>query len=641
MRLPFNLSLRRSRNAAVLAYDGLAAGLSFLLALNMRWAEQMWIHAASYWLHGAILCTIIMTLFIIATRFYRRLWRYVSIKDITDLMKLAVATLGLFYVLLFFTTRLEMMPRSVPVIHALALLALLCAPRFLYRAAQERRLQLPTHQQIPVLLVGAGPEAEAFIRESRRSLAFPYRPVGLVARESGITGRLLQGVRVYGELHALGHIVHKLNSKGLAPQRVILTDPHLDGAEISDVLNYTQSQNIPLARIPRLTDLQGGEMTLQIKPIDVADILGRPQTAPDCAKMRRIVAGKVVMVTGAGGSIGAELVRQLAGFNPERLVLLDHGEYNLYMIDRELQEMAGELPRHARLADIRDEKALAQIFKEEMPQVVFHTAALKHVPLCETNPEEAVLTNVIGTQHVADCCAKSGVELMVLISTDKAVNPSNVMGACKRLAESYCQALGQSGAKTRFITVRFGNVLGSTGSVVPLFEHQLRRGGPLTVTHKDMTRYFMTIGEAVQLVILSAALGMEQNDQPAPIFVLDMGEPVRIDDLALQMIRLAGLRPHQDIEIVYTGLRPGEKLHEELFYDCEPTLTTPHNSIHLARARDMALKPLRKKMDQLYEAALLRQGDKGLALLAELVPEYQRVSEPVKEKPFMSILGAI
>lgn len=616
--------IRQFRNFIAIAHDGIIAGASFIFALYLRWSDQMWVYAADYWLQGALICAGLMMTLSVMNRSYRRLWRYVSLKDIGELVKIACVTLLLFYVGAFLLTRLDDLPRSIPVIHALVFVALLCAPRFLYRALHERRLQLPVGRQVPVLLVGAGQEAELFIRESLRNPSFSYRVVGVAASDEKMAGRNIHHVRVYGPLKDIPAILRKLKRKDCPAHRIILADPHLDGAAIRDILAAADEQGITIARVPKLTDLTRGDRDkFDVKPIDVEDILGRPQAQLDRDAMKQVIADKVVLITGSGGSIGSELVRQIAAMEPKRLVLFEQGEYNLYAIDRELQEKFPNVARKAILGDVRDEDCVNNVFADHQPSVVFHAAALKHVPLCEINIEEAILTNIMGTRVVADACVEHKVELMVQVSTDKAVNPTNIMGACKRVGESYAQALGQNYESTRFITVRFGNVLGSTGSVVPLFEHQLHQGGPLTVTHKEMTRYFMTIREAVQLVIQAAALGVAQQEQAAPIYVLDMGEPIKIEDLALQMIRLAGLRPHADITINYTGLRPGEKLHEELFYDSEPLHDTEHSGIHLAQAREVVLKTFVKKLDQIAKAAHKRDVDAALALLKELAPDYQ------------------
>jgi O-antigen biosynthesis protein WbqV len=342
--------------------------------------------------------------------------------------------------------------------------------------------------------------------------------------------------------------------------------------------------------------------------------------------MEELVRGKRVLVTGAGGTIGGELARQVAALGPSHLTLIDNSEFALYSIDLEIRERAPLLPRTAVLANVRDDRRIATAIRAARPELVFHAAALKHVPIVEDNPEEGVLTNVVGTRNVVDACVAERVAAMVLISTDKAVNPVAVMGASKRLAESYCQSLNLARAAgddiaTRFITVRFGNVLGSTGSVVPLFERQLAQGGPLTVTHPDMTRYFMTVREAVELVLEATVLGTGDGDSVA-IYVLDMGTPVRIMDLARQMIRLAGLRPNDDIKIEITGLRPGEKLHEELFHTAEKTEPTRYPGVLIARPRPLNRATLATGIDQLAQAARARDRALVSGTLRALVPEY-------------------
>jgi O-antigen biosynthesis protein WbqV len=400
-----------------------------------------------------------------------------------------------------------------------------------------------------------------------------------------------------------------------------------------------------IARLPRLTDFrsgpgdQGGEQ-IEVRPIAIEDLLGRTQTKLDRAAMRRLIEGRRVLVSGAGGTIGAELLRQVATAAPAELTLLDYSEYLLYGADLELGERHPELPHRAVLADVREPGRLDEVLAERQPELVFHAAALKHVPMVEANPIEGVLTNAIGTRNMADACRRAGVAGMVLISTDKAINPASVMGASKRLAESYCQAMDiaereraarAGGPATRFVTVRFGNVLGSTGSVVPLFQRQLAAGGPLTVTDPAMTRFFMTVREAVELVLQASALGLEAaggGGGTGKIYVLDMGQPVRIVDLARQMIRLAGLRPDKDVAIVTTGVRPGEKLAEELFHDKEPMVATGHPGLLLAAPRTLNQEFLSRGLNELAELAAARKRDEVLAALARLVPEYQRAAPP-------------
>ena len=392
-----------------------------------------------------------------------------------------------------------------------------------------------------------------------------------------------------------------------------------------------------VAVVGRVDSLQAwdaaGSDAARVRPIAIEDVLGRPQQPLGRAAMTALVKGKLVLVTGAGWSIGSELVRQVAAIGPDELVLVDHSEFALYTIDREMAEHFPAIARRAIIADVRERTRIDQVFAHVKPELVFHAAALKHVPLVEDNPCEGILTNALGTRHVADACESAGVALMVMISTDKAVNPTNIMGATKRIAETYVQALDLRRSSdntrqhaTRFVTVRFGNVLGSTGSVVPLFQRQLAEGGPLTVTHPDMTRYFMTIREAVELVLQASALGSNTLANDGKIFVLDMGEPMKIVDLARQMIRLAGLKPDTgnggDIEIQFTGTRPGEKLFEEVFHGAEAPIPTDAPGILLASPRTQDVAAVAKVLDRLEAAARAEDIATLKAAINVLVPEY-------------------
>ena len=367
----------------------------------------------------------------------------------------------------------------------------------------------------------------------------------------------------------------------------------------------------------------GVEHDIDVRQMGLEDLLGRPQAAPDRAAMRALVNGRRVCITGAGGTIGAELARQIADDGPAHLTLIDNAEYNLYRIDLELQEAHPDLSRSAVLGDVRDPGSIAATFSSVRPELVFHAAALKHVHLVETNPNEGVLTNAVGTRNVADACIVFGVRLMVLVSTDKSVDPTSVMGATKRIAENYCQALTGAPAAggLRLVTVRFGNVIGSSGSVVPRFRRQIAAGGPVTVTDPDAARYFMTKREAVQLLLQASALGAKEEG--GGIYTLDMGKPIKVVDLARQMIRLAGLTPGRDIEIVFTGLRPGEKRDESLFHRGEPVLVTETPGIFRARSRSADVALMRRRLDQLAGAAQDRRTADALALMATLVPEYE------------------
>lgn len=614
------------RGHVAFAHDVIMAALSFLGAVYLRQGEL----AMPGWDAAMVaIATAAFTLTAAAaflmSRMYKGVWRYASVNDLMTLTRGATLTILIFTVLMFLVTRLQDLPRSVPVINWFVLLALLGGPRFLYRSWKDRRRSAKNAaggSRVPVLLVGAGDEAELFIRATMAPDA-EYRAIGLISDGGGRVGRNIHGIDVLGSTAELEAVMARLKAAGSLPQRLIVTDHRLDGGEMRRLLDQADRLGLPLARIPRLTDLKDGvEDKLTIRPIAVEDLLGRPQTVLDRNGMEALIKGKRVLVTGAGGSIGAELVRQISDWAPESLVLFEACEFNLYTIDLELAGLHPELARHPVLGDVRDAARIDAAMRAHRPELVFHAAALKHVPMVEWNPDEGLLTNAIGTRNVADACAAHGVRLMVQISTDKAVNPTNVMGASKRVAEMYAQALDLSGISTRYVTVRFGNVLGSTGSVVPLFQRQLAEGGPLTVTDPEMTRYFMTVREAVELVLQASAFGEAHPDYRGKIFVLDMGEPVRIVHLARQMIRLAGLRPDIDIKITFTGLRPGEKLFEEIFHGAEPPVATDREGILLATPRSVDVGELTAELHSLEDECRAHDASAAIARLRRLVPEY-------------------
>ena len=633
--------LIRSPQAFVaFAHDVVMAALSFLAALYLRLGGVNFADYVERLAPSSLPVFVACCAVVFATMgLYRGIWRYASLNDVIAIVKATAIAVLIFVPLQFLLTRLEDLPRSQIVINWLVLVAFLTGPRVAYRILRDRRvdyvLKRDRGRTIPVLLHGAGDEAELFLRALARQPTTPYEAVGIVARKDKRVGRRIHGVDVLGTDEELAEVVAKLERRGLKPRRVIVTIPDLDGEKLAALFERADALGMTVARVPRATDFRegtgGGD--IELRPIAIEDLLGRPQTVLDRPAMQALCAGKRVLVTGAGGSIGSERVRQISDFGPARLALLDSSEYQLYEIDLELSRRHAGLARAALLADVRDARRLGALIGAERPEIVFHAAALKHVPMVEAHPDEGVLTNAIGTRIVADACAKHGVGCMVVISTDKAVNPTSVMGASKRLAEQYCQALDLAEAKkpapatgkagTHFVIVRFGNVLGSTGSVVPLFQKQLAEGGPLTVTHPEVDRYFMTVREAVELVLMASAVGAADRRFSGKVFVLDMGQPVKIVELAKQMIRLAGKQPERDIKISFTGLRPGEKLREELLHAQEDLVPTGAKSILLASPRTSDLKLLARAFDDMERHARAGATPEALALLKHLVPEYR------------------
>jgi O-antigen biosynthesis protein WbqV len=556
-------------------------------------------------------------------------WRFAGMADLLGVAGGSLAGAALFALLLW-SLGLPWPSLSFPLVHAATLLVVLGVPRAAYRLSRGRAAPAGPTDIRPVLLVGAGEGADLFLRALALDRRAPFRVLGLLSRGQSQTGRRIQGHPILGALDEADAVLDRLAAEGMPPALLVVTDADLAGAPLARLLAQADARGIAVRRVPHPTALHPAATRdgLELKPVAIEDLLNRPQVALDRDGMARLVQGRRVLVTGAGGSIGSELARQVAALGPALLALLDHGEYALWQIDLELAESFAAVPRRAIVADVRDAARLRALCEELRPELVFHAAALKHVPIVEANPLEGLLTNAVGTRHVADAARAAGCRAMVFISTDKAVNPSSLMGASKRLAEMYCQALDVAG-EMRCITVRFGNVLGSTGSVVPLFRRQLERGGPLTVTHPDMQRYFMTVREAVSLVLQASVVGAgETAPGDGGIFVLDMGEPVKIIDLARQMIRLAGLRPEQDVAIRFTGLRPGEKLFEEIFHGSEPPVPTGHAGLLMARPRTADAALVGRALEEIAAAARGGQLRLALAHLQRLVPEYAAAADP-------------
>lgn len=559
-------------------------------------------------------------------------WRYTGLHDFASVGAASLLSAGL-YAALHLASGLPLPSSRFPFLHAMSLFLVMGTARALYRLWRTRGEGGEAAESVPVLLVGDTAQADLFLRALSGGRGLPYHAIGILSLSPRERGRRLHNCPILGTVAEAEAILTGLAQRGGLPRFLVLT-ADLAGEEVRALLELADRFGLAVRRAPHPTLLAAPKPAapLNLRPIAIEDLLNRREAPLDRAGMGRLIAGRRVAITGAGGSIGSELARQVAQFAPAELLLIEHSEYALWQIDVELAESFPALPRSAVIADVRDARRIGEVFARHRPELVFHAAALKHVPLVEIHPLEGLLTNTVGTRVVADAARAVGARAMVLISTDKAVNPTSVMGASKRLAEMYAQALdlarAAAGARgLRCITVRFGNVLGSTGSVVPLFQRQLAQGGPLTVTHPDITRYFMTIREAVGLVLQATVVGLaDEGGEVAPpggIFVLDMGEPVRIVDLARQMIRLAGLRPDIDVAIRFTGLRPGEKLFEELFHGDEPPAPTRYPGLLMAAPRTVELSLLNRALDEL--AALCQSGQTGAALdlLARFVPEYR------------------
>jgi len=639
--LGYNRRIMSPQRSVVLVWrnmltDGVLAAVAAPLARWVAVPSQGLLHPFWFLAGGAISMLVAGLPF----RLPQQRWRFVGFTDLIDLVASATAAVLLFW-LVRWASGFPLPTPTFPIVHLLVLLSLLAGPRLAARF--RHRLTLLEAQTgttaLPILLIGAGEPADLFLRAMGQDREGRYRVVGLLATKPGEEGRRLQGHAVLGPLAALGDVVQRLRAKAHQPSALVLCDPEICGPVLVDLLKIADALGLQVRRAPRLAMLDDVREPINLQSISVEELLNRVPVQLNRAQMAALIGGKRVLITGAGGTIGGELVRQVTALGPARVVLLDQGEFALWQIDTEMAETRPQIDRRAVLADVRDFRRIMEIFEEERPELVFHAAALKHVPMVETNRLEGLRTNVIGTCNVADATRAVNASEMVLISTDKAVNPTNVMGASKRLAEIYCQSLdlvsAREGRGPRFSTVRFGNVLGSTGSVVPAFRAQIARGGPVTVTHPEMDRYFMTVSEAVSLVLQASGMGFAPNASllgRGTVFVLDMGKPVRILDLARQMILLAGLQPDVDIAINFTGIRPGEKLHEELFHDGEHLTPTSQPGVMVGSPRTMAFAEAKSAIEALDEVS--RDGDEAaaVALLARLVPEFS-LSYPVPAEP--------
>jgi FlaA1/EpsC-like NDP-sugar epimerase len=594
--------------------------LSFVLANNMQFS-RIWVVKQ----YPQLLMFIVIIKLVVFGLFkqYRGWWRYVGISDLIGILRSSLVS-TLIIVTLWFTMvlRIDLIRRSIPAIadvpQAVFLLdmagtfLLLAGLRMIIRLYHEEFRTVEGTKLKRFLIVGAGNTGEALLREIHRMSVIEYDVVGFVDDNPIKQNISIHGIPVLGTVDQLPKICQKHNIEEIA-----IAMPSATHQQLRRVVQVCQGTKIRFRTVPSITDIAAGKLKVsQIRDVEINDLLGREVVQLDLDLIEDFAKDKTILVTGAGGSIGSEMCRQLCFFKPKLLLLVEQAENPLFFIERELQEKFPQVSVKAIICDITDKIRVEKIFEKYRPLIVIHAAAHKHVPLMELNPGEAIKNNVVGTQIVADAADKYDALNFVMISTDKAVNPTSLMGSSKRIAEMYIQNLNAV-SKTHFITVRFGNVLGSNGSVVPIFKEQIARGGPVTVTHPEMKRYFMTIPEASQLVLQAATMG-----KGGEIFVLDMGEPVKIVDLARELITLSGFRPDEDIEVVFTGLRPGEKLFEELSIKGEDMLATRHPKIAVWKNIPMDGNSLQTKINELTAIAQMQDHGKIVQKVKELIPEY-------------------
>lgn len=597
---------------------GSAIYLSYLLRFDFNMRPQF-VHTLPYVIATYTILTLICFYFY---KIYKRLWQYASVGDIISILKGSLVSSGIFFIIHHFAVNNLIpelvIPRSIYVISAMNIFLAVGGSRFLWRVLRDNYIKIQPHHH-RALIIGAGDAGIMVVKELKHTNSEFY-PVAFIDDNPQKRNMEVHGVPVVGGREDIIDVVEKYKIDD-----IIIALPSASKTEIADILAICKQTGCQIKMIPRVNDLINGKVSINmIRNVSVEDLLGREPVSVNINEIADYLSGHIVLVTGAGGSIGSELCRQIAGFKPQKLLLLGHGENSIYEIELELKNKFPEVSLEPIIADIQHKQRLVEIFNQYRPQVVFHAAAHKHVPLMERNPIEAIKNNILGTKNVAECAYEFETLRFVMISTDKAVNPTSVMGVTKRIAEMIVQSLNDN-SKTQFSAVRFGNVLGSRGSVIPLFKRQIEQGGPVTVTHPEMIRYFMTIPEAVQLVIQTGALA-----EGGEIFILDMGKPVKIDDLARDLIRLSGMEPDKDINIVYTGIRSGEKLFEELLTSEEGATATKHDRIYVGRSSQILPEELDFKLRKL-EHLVMEKSHPELneiqSQLKQLVPSFQGLNE--------------
>lgn len=615
---------KNSRKIFLLFLDAFLVVVSGLLALEIRFdfnlSNQHLMYRIIYLQHIG-LYTVIMLGTIFAFGLYRSLWRYASI---SELLSVSMAAFWSNTALLGIYSLLEIkLPRSFYIINVLLIMMTVGGMRFSYRIL--RRFQADgfsfrnrqTHQDMRVLIVGAGEAAYMTSKELTKAKGLKKTLVGFLDDDVHKVGRLINGVKVLGKVDDVAAVIETY-----LVDEVIVALPSATNQRKREILEQCKNLGVRMKILPGIYELIDGKVDVKkVRDVEIEDLLGRDPVKLDNTKIGDYIKNKVIFVTGGGGSIGSELCRQIAGFAPKKLVIFDIYENTAYEIQNELLKNHPELDLTVLIGSVRDEVRLEEVFERHKPNVVFHAAAHKHVPLMQNSPFEAIKNNTLGTYNTARIAAKNGVERFILISTDKAVNPTNIMGASKRLAELVIQLLNTKYSSTEFMAVRFGNVLGSNGSVIPLFKKQIESGGPITVTHPDIIRYFMTIPEAVQLVLQTGTMA-----RGGEIFVLDMGEPVKIVTLAEDLIKLSGFEPYEDIGIVFSGLRPGEKLYEELLLDDEGIANTVHEKIFIGRPLEFSADIIENSITAL-KAAIQNSNVEALErTISTLIPTYRKIS---------------
>ncbi len=609
--------------AIIMLVDALVINIAFVMAFFIRFEGSFFISNVAQrnfdiYLSNIVTITLLKLVIYYAFGLYRNLWKYASIYEVFQIM--ITTFVGNAVVVSYMYLAQDSLPRGIFAIVILLDIVFIGGIRFSFRVTRSLKDRSKTTKNMKsgkkrVLVIGAGEAGAQVIKELRDHKEHNSVPVAIIDDNDEKLGARINGLPVIGDRYHIRKAVEKHRI-----DEIIIAIPSMQRQEIRGIIEECNKTKSKLKIVPSMTELIDGEVSISsIREVKIEDLLGRDPVKLDMKGIKGYIEDRVVLVTGGGGSIGSELCRQIAAIKPKKLLILDNYENNAYAIQNEIRRDFPGLDMFTIIASIREKDRMQEVFQNFRPQVVFHAAAHKHVPLMEDNPQEAVKNNIFGTRNVAECADQYGVERFVLISTDKAVNPTNIMGASKRVAEMVIQALDKE-SKTEFIAVRFGNVLGSNGSVIPLFKEQIEKGGPVTVTHEEVTRYFMTIPEAVQLVIQTGSMA-----KGGEIFVLDMGEPVKIIDLARNLIRLSGFEPDTDIEIKVVGLRPGEKLYEELLLDGEGLEDTCHEKIFVGKPMYTDFKFLQRELDILWNT-LPQDSSEIKGYMEKIVPTYKQTA---------------
>ncbi|MFH1148742.1 MAG: nucleoside-diphosphate sugar epimerase/dehydratase [Pseudomonadota bacterium] len=603
------------------AGDVVLLGLSYVLAYALRFEFQVPPAFASVLKRSIIPIVMCKLLFFCGFKLYRGMWRYTSIADLLNIVKAVFSSTMFIIVVILMFHRFEGYPRSVFLIDAVFTLIFVSGARLTIRLLFEANRgpltilrQNAGERERRLLVIGAGSAGEKMLREIRDNARLKYDVLGFLDDDPQKLNKLIHGVPVLGSIREMDGLIREKKI-----EEILIAIPSATGRQMKRIVDLCEQSKVKYKTIPSIGELIDCRVSLKsIRSVSYEDLLGREPVHLEKERIGRYLQQKRVLITGAGGSIGSELCRQIARYNPGTLIMCDRTEKNLYDVEMDMWRDFPYIKCIPVLGDIRHKGEIKDIFRKHRPEVVFHAAAYKHVPMLEMNPWEAVYNNILGSKNIIETACDSGVGRFVLVSTDKAVNPTNVMGASKRVTELLVQAHARPG-HTKFMAVRFGNVVGSSGSVIPLFKKQIEQGGPVTVTHPDVTRYFMTIPEAVQLILQAGAMGAGGE-----VFILDMGVPVKIADMARDLIRLSGLEPDRDVEIRYIGLRPGEKLHEELVVVGEEIAATEHEKILMLRngKHPASIEDLQGRICELVELADAKDVPGLKRKLKEIVPEY-------------------